>query len=261
MNFKNSLIGILLMSISGLTANISPANAGALLAETATKDNSNKDTWVPIGYDNNRIAVSWIRVKTYEELNENSFRFQAQTKADNGKTYEGRIDVNCKNKDWYWRPNGFMAQTAPWAVIPKGSGIETVAKVYCKRSAAAKEWGYTQENKYLWNIEPPTVKPENAKGNWVLVYDNDEAESYFNDAILGSKDAKMFAFFIRSKKGERSAAAPSDNAQYFWVNASCSENSGSVFVQLDKSVVGEWIAPEPGRPGGALMVVKQKYCK
>jgi hypothetical protein len=57
------------------------------------------------------------------------------------------------------------------------------------------------------------------------------------------------------------AAAPSDNSQYFWVNTSFSVTSGSAFAQLDKSVAGEWIAPEPGTHGGELMAVKQKYCK
>ena len=105
------------------------------------KDGSGKNTWIPIGFNELGVAVAWIRVSTYEPLNENSFRFQSKYKPENSNQIEGRLDINCKNKDYYFRPNGILAQNAPWAVIEKGSGIESVAKLYCKRTAAKSEWG------------------------------------------------------------------------------------------------------------------------
>jgi len=230
------------------------------IAQNEPKDKSSKEGWIPVGYNSNRVATLWVRVKTYETLNENSFRLQAQHN-DNGKFYEGKLDINCKNKDFYWRRNGVFAQAAPWAVIPQGSGLESVAMIFCKRSAAAAAWGYTKDNAYLWDILRPNTRPENAKGNWIKHYDGDDAEGYYNDEIINIKGDKLFAMWVRTKKGERSAASPKDTTSYYWIAASCTENSGSTFVQLDSSVEGEWLAPVPGRPGGALLTVKQMYCK
>ena len=48
------------------------------------KDGSGKDTWIPVGFDDRRIAIFWTRVSTYAPLNENSFRVQVQYKTNNG---------------------------------------------------------------------------------------------------------------------------------------------------------------------------------
>ena len=74
------------------------------------KDGSGKNTWIPLGYNTNRVAVFWARLSTYKPLNENSFRVKVQYTDDNGRQYEGRMDANCKNKDYYIRPNGVFAQ-------------------------------------------------------------------------------------------------------------------------------------------------------
>ncbi len=100
-----------------------------------------------------------------------------------------------------------------------------------------------------------------AEGEWILSYDRDDGEAYYNDAVRDIDGGKMFAMWTRSKKGERSAANPEDTSRYVWVTTSCSKNIGSVFVQLDQSVPGEWLAPSPGRPGGTAMKVRRQYCK
>ena len=245
----------------GLTAPIDPRDKtqNQEPAEPAdksqVKDGSGKDSWFPVGYNKDRVAIFFVRLKTYEPLNENSFRLQAQV-----NNREGRIDINCKNKDYYFRPNGVSAQRAPWAVIAKGSGTESVAKFFCKRTAAKADWGYTTLTSYLWDIPRPTTDPSMAEGEWILFYDRDDGEAYYNDAVSSIDGGKMFAMWTRSKKGERSAATPGDSANYYWLSVSCTKNLGSAFVQLDRSVEGEWLAPVPGRPGGAGMVIRKKYC-
>lgn len=119
--------------------------------KSTIKDGSGKNTWIPIGYNENKVAAMWIRIATYEPLNENSFRFQVQYTNNRGAQIEGRLDINCKNKDFYVRPNGVFAQNAPWAVIPQGSGIEAAAKLYCKQTAAKEDWGYSPQTAFLWD--------------------------------------------------------------------------------------------------------------
>ena len=78
--------------------------------------------------------------------------------------------------------------------------------------------------------------------------------------MIKKDNTVLYGGFFRSKKGDRSAAQPSDNSLYSWVNNSCSENLASAFYQPDISVPGVWLPPKPGRPGGSNMIVRKKYC-
>ena len=117
----------------------------------SVSDTSSNNTWIPVGFNKDRIASMWVQLKTYEALNENSFRLNAKYTNDQGVQILGRLDLNCKNKDFYFRPNGVLAQRAPWASVPKGSGIESIAQMYCRRTAAKADWGFTGETAYLWD--------------------------------------------------------------------------------------------------------------
>ena len=64
------------------------------IAQAAKVDTSANDTWVPVGFDKDRIAALWIQLKSYEELNENSFRVNAKSTNENGVQIVGRIDIN-----------------------------------------------------------------------------------------------------------------------------------------------------------------------
>lgn len=223
-------------------------------------DASGNDTWLPIGQNKDRIATSWVQLKSYEILNENSFRMNAKFTNSKGVQIVGRIDLNCKNKDYYFRPNGVMFQKAPWASVPQGSGIESIARLYCKRTSAKSDWGYTPETSYLWDAPPPSGDPANAQGDWTEAYNSDDVESFYNSQVTKSGNIVTYAFFSRAKKGDRSAASPGDTSQYFWVRNSCKENLASFFYKPDRSVPGEWLPPQAGRPGGANMIVRKLYC-
>ena len=200
-----------------------------------------------------------IRASTYKPLNENSFRFQAKYAAENGQV-EGRLDINCKNKDWYFRPKGVLIQNAPWAVIPQGSGIETAAKLYCKQTAAKEDWGFTPETAFLWDAPSPTIPPDMASGEWINHYDKPDGEAYYNDGVKKEGNVIEFAMYFRTTKGDMSDTNK-DQARYSWIRTSCERNIGSEYVQLDQSVSGVWLPPEPGAPGGAVMIVRKKFCK
>ena len=230
------------------------------IAQADKVDSSSNETWHPISYNKDRIAVAWVQLKSYEALNENSFRMNAKSTQDNGRQVVGRIDVNCKNKDFYFRPNGVMNQRAPWASIPEGSGVEALAKMYCKNTAAKVEWGYTPQTAYLWDAPLPIGDPANVSGEWIQAISNDEVESFYNNSTKRTGDVVIYAFYFRAKKGDRSAAAPQDTAKYAWVRNSCSENLSSVFYRPDQSVAGVWLPPEPGRPGGTSMITRRLFC-
>lgn len=228
--------------------------------KSTIKDTSGKNTWIPIGFNENKVASAWVRISTYEPLNENSFRFQGKYTNDNGVQVEGRIDLNCKNKDYYFRPNGVLAQNAPWAVIAQGSGVESLAKLYCKRTAAKEDWGYSPETAFLWDAPTPTQPADMASGEWINHYNKPDGEGYYNDGVKKVGDVVTFAMYYRSTKGDMTAKNK-DESKYVWIRASCNRNIGSIYAQLDQSVPGEWLPPTPGAPGGATMIVRKKFCK
>lgn len=249
--------------------------------ESETKTPKEFDTWFPIGFNENRIAVAWVQFKSYEELNEYAFRVRGKftypiksyeelnensNKVRGKFTYPnnlqsiGKLDINCKNKDFYFRPKGVWGVDPDWSAIPQGSGIESVAYYFCKRTAAKEEWGYTDATAYLWDIPEPTRDPSNLDGEWVLQYDRDDGEAYYNTSVIKNDKSVIYGYFSRSKKGDRSAAQPYDKSKYKWVNNSCTENLGSVFFKPEISVTGVWLPPVPGRPDGTNMKVRKQYC-
>jgi len=251
------LAGIALSLCSATTS----ADARPMQEQAPKPDMSANDTWHVIGINKDRIASGWVQLKSYESLNENSFRLNAKFANDNGVQIVGRIDVNCKNKDYYFRPNGIFGQHAPWAAIPDGSGVHRLATYYCRKTSARSVWGYTPETAYLWDAPPPEGDPASAKGDWVEATNSDDAESYYNTSVKIDKGVVIYAFYSRAKKGDRSAAQPGDTAQYHWVRNSCTENLGSLFDNRNSSLQGIWMPPTPGRPGGTNMKIKKLFCK
>lgn len=235
-------------------------STSALLADSSIKtDSSSNSGWIPVGRNDKNIAVFWVRSSTYESLNENSFRLAAQFLQGNSSQVQGRLDVNCKNKDYYARPNGIMAQRGPWAVIPQGSGIESVALIYCKRTSARTEWGYTDATEMLWNASLPTISPESLTGEWLKVVDTPQGQAFYNEAVTKDGSVVTFAMYSRTTKGDMQSTNQ-DIARYSWVRGSCVQNLGSSYLQLDRSVQGVWGPPVAGAPDGVLMAVRKKYC-
>lgn len=202
------------------------------------KDGSGKDTWVPLGVNENRIAVFWARLSTYKPLNENSFRVQVQYTADNGRQYEGRMDVNCKNKDYYIRPNGVLFQGAPWAVIPKGSGYERLARYFCKDTSAKAEWGYKESTRNLWDAPaPPSYSPSEAAGEWIQYMDRRDIQAFYNDDVIIDGHNITFAIWAETTKGDMSANNQ-DIQNYRWAITNCKKNFYAMWDVLDESVAG-----------------------
>jgi hypothetical protein len=235
-------------------------NWGPLLADVTIKDLSSNDSWFPVGQNDQRIAVFWAQLKSFELLNENSFRVAAKLATPNGGQLIGKMDVNCKNKDYYFRPNGVFAQPGPWSTIEKGSGAESLAYFFCQKTMARSDWGFTTSTSYLWDQPAPLGSPGNAKGEWVQSTNNDEIEVFYNTAVTRLADHVLAATYSRQKKGDRSAAQPMDGDDYRWFNVSCKENLYAGYVVLDQAVPGAWFPPQPGRPGGAAMAIRKQFC-
>ena len=235
--------------------------AFAVLAGGVANAQTDNDTWFAFAYNTQRVATAWAQLKSYESLNSDSFRLNAKFTRNRGGQVVGKMDINCRNKDFYFRPNGILSQAAPWASIPQGSGLGSLAEYFCRRTAAKEEWGYKRETQRLWDNISPSEEPSNATGNWVQASNTDESEVYYNDKVIKGEGFIQAALWVRAKKGDRSAANPIDTQQYNWINVDCKSNIYSTFVQFDKSIEGAWLSPEPGRPGGAAMQIRKLFCK
>ncbi len=218
------------------------------------------DSWFPIGYTENRIAAAWVQLKSFEKLNEFSFRLKAKDTLDNGAQRIGKLDLNCKNKDYYFRPNGLFSYGPTWLAIPEGSGVASVANIFCRNTSARSDWGYADKTRYIWDQKKPEGDPSNLGGEWILHYDRDDGEGYYNTEVKKLGDTVIYGAYFRMKKGDRSAAQPGDTSKYLWAHKSCKENLSSEFFKPDESIEGFWLAPIPGRPGGTDMAVGKRFC-
>ena len=61
----------------------------------------------------------------------------------------GRIDINCRNKDYYLRKGKQMSQRGVWSSLIKGTSFEEIAQLYCKNTDAAILWGYTPQQNIM----------------------------------------------------------------------------------------------------------------
>tara|TARA_B100000214_G_scaffold375418_1_gene361656 strand:- start:1734 stop:2510 length:777 start_codon:yes stop_codon:yes gene_type:complete len=205
-------------------------------------------SWVPFGFDENGNAVNYVQLLSYEKLNKNSFRLKSKFTSINDKQIEGKLDVNCQNKDYYIRPIGKMSQRGTWASIPKGSGIEILSRYLCKRTAARDEWGYTERTSYLWDYLSPQSNPSEISGEWIQ---HSDGLGWYNTEVREAENSVIYAYYSKSKS----------NNQYVWVNNSCIDNLSSIFYRPSNSVDGEWLSPKRGRPGGASEMIRKSYCK
>ena len=204
--------------------------------------------WFPFGFDKNGNAVNFVQLLSFKKLNKNSFRLKSKFKTINNEQIEGKLDINCENKDYYIRPNGVMSQRATWAGIPKGSGIEILSKYLCKRTEAKDKWGYTKTTSYLWDYPSPIGDPSKASGEWIQ---HSDGLGWYNTEIRKGESSVIYSYFSKSQS----------KTPYVWVNNSCIENRGSIFFQPDNSVNGEWLSPKRGRVGGTNEIIKKLYCK
>ena len=204
--------------------------------------------WFPFGFDKNGNAVNFVQLLSLKELNKNSFRLKSKFTNTNNEQIEGKLDINCENKDYYIRANGVMSQRATWARIPNGSGVEILSKYLCKRTAAKNKWGYTERTSYLWDQTAPQRNPSEASGEWIQ---HSDGLGWYNTEIIKTNKSVIYSYFSKSQSKN----------PYIWVNNSCIENLGSIFFKPNNSVNGEWLSPKRVRIGGASETIKKLYCK
>ena len=221
--------------------------------------NSKSFEWYPVGVDNYGNITQWINLLSYKPLNNDSFRMQMKL-VEGSKQILGRLDVNCRNKDYYLRKRRQMSQRGTWNSITKGSSFDEISQIYCKRTDAASSWGYTRATKYLWNIEKPTYPASNHEGNWVTLYKNNSSEFKYNSNIQKKSDYILSAYFYQKKQSYKKDPYISRKSDYGWIAVSCKANLSSVFRKLSHSTSGEWIAPKPGPIGGGASLIRKAEC-
>ena len=215
--------------------------------------------WYPIGFDNYKNITQWINLSSYKQLNNDSFRMQMKL-VEGNKQILGRLDINCRNKDYYLRKKKQMSQRGTWNSIIKGSSFDDISQIYCKRTDAASNWGYTTATKYLWGIEKPPYPASNHDGNWVTLYKNNSSEFKYNTNTQKKSDYILAAYFYQRKQSFRNNPYISQKSDYGWIAVSCKTNLSSTFRKLSKSTPGEWMAPKPGPVGGGASMIRKAKC-
>ena len=221
--------------------------------------NTKSFEWQPVGVDNYGNITQWINLLSYETLNDDSFRMQMKL-ADGNKEILGRLDINCRNKDYYLRKRKKMSQRGTWKSLVKGSSFEEIAQFHCKKTDAAPLWGYTSSTKYLWDIEKPTYPASNHEGNWVTLYKNNSSEFKYNSNIQKKSGYILAAYFIQKKQSYKKNPYISQKSDYGWIAVSCEANLSSIFRKLGNSASGEWMAPKLGPIGGGASLIRKAKC-
>ena len=252
-NFKVKIFYIKLLSLLSflLFPNLS-------LSEKLLAKNSNFE-WHPVGVDNYGNITQWINLLSYKTLNNDSFRMQMKL-VEGNKQILGRLDINCRNKDYYLRKRKQMSQRGTWNSLEKGTSYEEIAQFYCKNTAAAPVWGYTSATKYLWDIEKPSYPASNHQGDWITLYKNNSSEFKYNSNIQKKNGYILAAYFYQKKQSSRNNPFNEKKSDYGWIAVSCKANLSSVFRQLSASNSGEWMAPSPGPIGGGASLIRKANC-
>jgi len=215
--------------------------------------------WYPVGVDNYGNITQWINLLSYKTLNKDSFRMQIKLVEGNEQIL-GRLDINCRNKDYYLRKRKKMSQRGVWNSLEKGTSFGEIAEYHCKKTNAAPLWGYTSETKYLWDIEKPSYPASNHKGEWLTLYKNNSSQFKYNSNIEKKSDYILAAYFYQKKQSYKNNLYNSQKSDYGWIAVSCKNNLNSVFRKLSTPTSGEWMAPKPGPIGGAASLIRKAEC-
>jgi len=223
--------------------------------------NSKSFEWQPVGVDQYGNITKWINIKSFKELNKDSFRLKIKLLKEN-KAFLARLDLNCRNKDYYLRKKGEMSTKGTWNSIPKGSSFEEIAKFFCKKTSAASIWGYTVATKYLWDTEKPSLDtlPQNLKGEWINVYKNSSSEFRYNSKVIKSPESVLAAYYFKKKSYKKNSPYISTKFNYGWIVVSCKEKLHSTYKKFDSTNIGEWTAPKTGRIGGGADQIRKGEC-
>ncbi len=220
---------------------------------------NNKFEWLPIGFDNYGNITQWINLLSYKSLNKDSFRMQMKL-VEGSEQILGRLDINCRNKDYYLRKNRQMSTKGTWNSIKDGSSFEDISQIYCKRTDAASSWGYTTATKYLWDIENPPYLASNHPGDWVTLYKNNSSEFRYNSNTQKKSDYILAAYFYEKKQSLKNNPYILRKSNFGWIAVSCKTNLSSTFRKLSNSTEGEWMAPKPGPLGGGASLIRKEKC-
>ena len=215
--------------------------------------------WQPVGVDNYGNITQWINLLSYKPLNNDSFRMQMKL-VEGNKQILGRLDINCRNKDYYLRKRKQMSQRGAWKSLVKGSSFEEIAQFHCKKTDAAPLWGYTSSTKYLWDIDKPSYPAASLKGNWITLYKNNSREFKYNSNTQKVSNTILAAYFYQKNQSFKNNPYVSRKSEYGWIAVSCKTNLHSTFKKFSDLSSGEWLAPKSGPIGGGASLIRKAKC-
>ena len=221
---------------------------------------NNTFEWHPVGVDNYGNITQWINLLSYKTLNNDSFRMQMKL-VEGNKQILGRLDINCRNKDYYLRKRKQMSQRGTWNSLEKGTSYEEIAQFYCKNTAAAPVWGYTSATKYLWDIEKPSYPASNHQGDWISLYKNNSSEFKYNLNTQENSGYVLAAYFYQQNQSYKNTKSRLAKSYYGWIAVSCRTNLHSTFKKFGHHGEGEWMAPKKGVPGGGASFIRKAKCE
>ena len=221
--------------------------------------NTKSFEWQPVGFDTYGNITQWINLLSYEPLNNDSFRMQMKL-VEGNKQILGRLDINCRNKDYYLRKRKQMSQRGTWNILAKGTSFEEIAQFHCKKTDAASLWGYTSATKYLWDIDKPSYPAASHEGNWITLYKNNSREFQYNSNTQKVSDTILAAYFYQKNQSFKNNPYVSRKSYYGWIAVSCKTNLHSTFKKFSDFSSGEWMAPKPGPIGGGASLIRRAKC-
>ena len=228
-------------------------HSGRLLADIKNFE------WHPVGVDQYGNVTQWVNLLSYKPLNKDSFRLEMKL-VEGNKQILGRLDINCRNKDYYLRKGRKMSQRGTWNSLARGTSFEEIAQFHCKKTDSASLWGYTSATKYLWGIEKPLYPASRHEGDWITLYKNRSSEFKYNSNTQKKKGYILAAYFYQKNQSFKNNPYISQESDYGWIAVSCRTNLSSIFRKISNSNSGEWMAPKPGPIGGGASLIRKAKC-
>lgn len=218
-----------------------------------------ESSWSPVGLNDESISSAWAQLGSYKPyFNEYSFRVNARLYKE--RTEEGRLDVNCNAKDYFFDRKDHVFQISRWRPIATNSAIETVAKYFCGRTDAKTSWGYTSERAYLWNQPEPRSSGKMADVKWIKSYGNDGNEMFYNPKIE-RKERFIQVQVLTPSRGRGQSGGDVADARQSWLNISCENSMFSNYLKPDEATPGIWESPTVAIPGSIAFHLRNQYCQ
>ena len=144
--------------------------------------NSKSFEWFPVGVDNYGNITQWINLLSYKPLNNDSFRMQMKL-IEGNKQILGRLDINCRNKDYFLRKRKQMSQRGTWISLEKGTSFEEVAQFTVRKQRRHLSGDIQQRQNIYGILKNLHIQLSSHEGDWLTLYKNNSSEFKYNSNV------------------------------------------------------------------------------